>query len=299
MAMAEDKNLNFTSLPTRSALGALTTVALMVASCSDSNDDNPTSASASGGSGGSASGGSGAADAGGASSVSTSAGGTANTGGTGNTACAADQYTHSFDFGAIFEGWSISTFSTSSLIPMEPAGAGGAGGEGGDGAAGEGGESPLPAGSGTVMEIDTSEGAPGSLDGALKLTIPFDGPAQLLLLGTVFNTGLNFTDTMVTAQIKVDSGLIVGPSDTARANLVLKATDGFAYYAGPAVVLDPSAGWVTLTIDPDTPSSDASFNGYNACEVREIDIEIHTGESGNYQQAVVYVDAITVAPKDD
>jgi hypothetical protein len=115
----------------------------------------------------------------------------------------------------------------------------------------------------------------------------------------VFNAGMNFTNTMVTAQIKVDSGLIVGPSDTARANLVLKATDGFVYYAGPAVVLDPSAGWVTLTIDPDAPSSDAVTAGYDVCEIREIDMEIHTGDSGSYQTAVVHVDAITVAPKDE
>ena len=147
------------------------------------------------------------------------------------------------------------------------------------------------------MELDTSDGAPDSADGSLKLTIPFDGPAQLLLLGQVYNTSLNFTGTLVTAQIKLDSGLGLGPSDGGRANLVLKSTDGFIYSPGPAVVLDPSAGWTTLTLDPDVPSAEALAAGYTACQIREIDIEIHTGDTGNYREAVIHIDAISVAPK--
>jgi hypothetical protein len=207
---------------------------------------------------------------------------------TGGVPCSAAQYTHTFEFGAIFEGWGISSYSTSHLIPGIDVGAGGAGGEGGD--AGQG--------SGTRIELDTSEGAPGSPEGSLELVVPFDGPAQLLLLEHVFSTGMNFEGTLVTAQIKLDSGLIVGPSDTGTANLVLKATDSFVYHPGPRVVLDPSAGWVTLSIDPDTPTTDAAAAGYTACQIREIDIEIHTGDTGNYQQAVVHVDSIAVTPKD-
>jgi hypothetical protein len=269
-----------------------------------------------GATGGSASGAAGATSAGaggngtaGRGTGGTGTGGTStagsSSGGTGGTpACAAEPYEHSFGFGALFEGWAISSYSTPSLTPMAGSGGmpvGGSGGSGGNDAGGEGGDSQAGSGgaspTGTIMELDTSDGAPDSLDGSLKLTIPFDGPAQLLLLGQVYNTNLNFTGTRVTAQIKLDSGLIVGPSDTGRANLVLKSTDSFIYYAGPAVVLDPSAGWTTLTLDPDAPSAEALSAGYNACQIREIDIEIRTGDTGNYRGAVIHIDAITVAPK--
>ena len=222
-------------------------------------------------------------------------------GGGGNSACSAESYEHTFGFGALFEGWSISTYSTPSLTPMAGSGGGGSGGVGGNGLGGEGGDASGGTGGasprGTIMELDTSDGAPDSPDGSLKLTIPFDAPAQLLLLSQVFNTNLNFTGTRVTAQIKLDSGLIVGPSDTGRANLVLKSTDGFVYNQGPAVVLDPSAGWATLTLDPDMPTADAVSAGYSACQIREIDIEIRTADMGSYREAVVHIDAISVAPK--
>jgi hypothetical protein len=248
----------------------------------------------------------------------------------GPDACAAAAYDHSWEFGAIFEGWTISSYSTPSLIPTTAApaaalelGAVDAGGtdvrdaaapdaaapEPGlpirDAAtpaadAGDSGPSEPPTaepGMGTLMELDTSEGAPDSPNGALKLTIPFDGPGQLLLLGNVFNTALNFEGTLVTAQIKLGSGVITSPADSAYANLVLKATDSWVYFAGPAAVLDPSAGWVELTIDPDAPSSSALSAGFTACEIMEVDIEIHTGDGGTFTGGVVYVDQIAVRPK--
>lgn len=306
----------------RSALGALITVMLVAPGCGSSNDDNGTTgAGASGGSGAStgasSTGGTGGVTSTSAASGETTSSGSGGSGATGGSApCTVEQYTHSFEFGAIFEGWEISTYSSPSLVPMTPMGSGGAssgasaggtagestdaeggaGNEGGESPSGEGGESSGPAVSGTLIELDTSEGAPDSPDGSLKLTIPFDGPGQLLLLGRLFNTGLNFIGTTVTARIKLDSGLIVGPSDTGSANLVLKTTGAYIYDAGPAVVMDPSAGWVTLTIDPDAPSVAAASSGHYACDVREIDIEIRTGDTGSYQQAVVHIDSIAVTP---
>jgi len=276
-----------------------------IASCEESGKGGggATGGSASGAAGATSAGaggnGTGGTGTGGKSTAGSSSGGT----GGGNPVCAAAPYEHTFGFGALFEGWAISSFSTPSLVPMggsggTPDGSGGtagndAGGEGGDFPGGTGGASPT----GTIMELDTSDGAPDSLNGSLKLTIPFDAPAQLLLLAQVYNTNLNFAGTLVTARIKLDSGLSVGPSDTGRATLVLKSTDGFIYSPGPAVVLDPSAGWTTLTLDPDAPSAEALSAGYNACQIREIDIEIRTGDTGNYRGAVVHIDAITVAPK--
>jgi hypothetical protein len=293
-------------LTSNRAAGVIMGLGIAIASCGESGKGGG------GATGGSASGAAGAtsAGAGGSGTAGKGTGGTSTAGssnggtGGGNPACAAAPYEHTFGFGALFEGWTISSFSTPSLVPMggsggTPGGSGGtagndAGGEGGDSPGGTGGASPT----GTIMELDTSDGAPDSPNGSLKLTIPFDAPAQLLLLGQVYNTNLNFTGTLVTARIKLDSGLIVGPSDTGRANLVLKSTDGFIYYAGAAVVLDPSAGWTTLTLDPDAPSGDALSAGYSACQIREIDIEIRTGDTGNYRGAVVHIDAVSVTPKE-
>jgi hypothetical protein len=292
-------------LTSRRALGVIIGLGFAITSCGESGKGGggATGGSASGaagatsaGAGGSGAAGKGGTGTGGTSNAGSSSGGT----GGGSPACAAAPYEHTFGFGALFEGWAISTFSTPSLVPI--GGSGGSGGSAGNGPGGEGGDFPGGTGgaspTGTLMELDTSDGAPDSPNGSLKLTIPFDAPAQLLLLGQVYNTNLNFTGTLVTARIKLDSGLIVGPSDTGRANLVLKSTDGFIYYAGAAVVLDPSAGWTTLTLDPDAPSGDALSAGYSACQIREIDIEIRTGDTGNYRGAVVHIDAVSVTPKE-
>jgi hypothetical protein len=148
-----------------------------------------------------------------------------------------------------------------------------------------------------VLEIDQSEANPSPPAGSLKLSIPFDGPNELLLLANVFTTGLNFSGTTITAQIKLDSGLITGPADTATAYLVLKSTTAYNYLPGTAVVLDPSAGWITMTIDGDMPTVDSVGIGYNPCDVRELDIEIHTGGTGSYHAAVIHVDSIAITSK--
>jgi hypothetical protein len=201
----------------------------------------------------------------------TGTGGRNGMGGAGGMVCSTPQYTHTWAFGAIFEGWSVSpTYSTPSLAPAT------------DG------------GSGTVVDIDQAEGSPAP---SLKLSVPFSAPNQLLLLTNVFTTGQNLSGTKVTAQIKVDSGLITGPSETATAYLVLKSTAAYNYLAEMAVVLDPSAGFITLTIDGDVPTVDAAGIGYNPCDVRELDIEIHTGATGNYVPAVIHIDTIKIESK--
>lgn len=328
------------SRATRSSKSRVLALCLVLVGCAEATDaDEPTQTGATGDAGGmgepeptsespdvpSASGGNGAGGAGAGGMNQVGAGGTNAVG-----ECTAEPYAHSFEFGAIFEGWSISTFSTPSLIPMEPtafaalqvvpddAGVSDAGNPDAvvaDAGALDGGapvglvpdastlfppdaSTPVAPGfTGTLMELDTNEGAPDSPNGALKFTVPFDGPGQLLLIDHVFNTGLNFEGTVVSAKVKLASGLITGPADTATANLVLKSTDSWVYYAGPAVVLDPSADWVTLTLDPDAPPASVQAAGFVACDVREIDIEIHTGATGTFQEAVIYIDSITVAPK--
>jgi len=145
---------------------------------------------------------------------------------------------------------------------------------------------------GTKASIDTSDGFPDK--GALRLDIPFSSPSDTLLLQQLYSTAENFTDTSVTAQIKLLSGVISGPSDTVKAFLILKSTTAYVYAAGTSVVLDPSAGWMTLTLDPDTV---ASFAGYTPCDIREVDIEIDTAATGNFIPGTILIDTVKVEPK--
>ena len=125
------------------------------------------------------------------------------------------------------------------------------------------------------------------------LDIPFSDTSQQLLFAQNYPTPLSLKGTTVTAQIKLDSGLIGDPvSSVARAFLVLKSTSSYVYATGIAINLDTSAGWTTITIDPDNPAG-IPF-GYDVCDIREIDVEIDTGPLGTYTRAIVHIDTIAI-----
>ncbi len=269
------------SVRTRIATTTVATLMFAVAAtaftaCGSSSNNNDAGNPGLGGSPGASGGHDGGTGAGG---KIAGTGGKAGMGGAGGMACGTPQYTHTWGFGALFEGWGVSAAYSvpSSLVPMPAA----------DGAAA----------SGTTLDIDQSEGNPSPPSGSLKLGIPFSGPNQLLLLNNLFTTGLNLSGTRITAQIKLDSGVISGPSDTVTAYLVLKSTTAYNYLPGTAVVLDPSVDWITMTIDGDMPTVDSVGIGYNPCDVRELDIEIHTGGTGNYHAGVIHVDSIAITSK--
>ena len=79
--------------------------------------------------------------------------------------------------------------------------------------------------------------------GSVKLTIPFDAPAEELLFAQNMPS-LNMAGETVTAYIKLNSGLNVGPVNTGRAFIALKTTAAYNYAMGNAIPLDLSAGWV-------------------------------------------------------
>jgi hypothetical protein len=107
-------------------------------------------------------------------------------------------------------------------------------------------------------------------------------------------TTLNMAGTTITAQIKLDSGLSTSPVNVGRAFLIVKSGVGYTYVAGPAVSLDSSAGWVTLTMNTDQPPGTAPPE-YDPCDIREIDISIQTGSLGTYTTAVVHIDTIAIS----
>jgi hypothetical protein len=194
-------------------------------------------------------------------------------GAAGNPACLGAKYSHSSTFGAILDGWVVAGNSTpSSLAPVVSA----------DGSTT----------SGTIVEIDNTDGMPATpVRGSVKLTIPFDAPAEELLFAQNMNS-LNMAGETVTAFIKLNSGLNVGPANVGRAFLALKTTTAYNYAMGNAVPLDSSAGWVQLSIDVSTPPSPPA--GYDPCDVKEIDVVIQTGGTGVYQTAVMHIDTISI-----
>jgi hypothetical protein len=190
-----------------------------------------------------------------------------------NPACAANLYSAVATFGSIFDQWMVAPNSTPpELAPVL----------GADGAVT----------SGTIQELDLSDGNP--TNGSVKLTIPFTAPSQTLLFARLYNNPVNMTGATITAKIKLDSGLITGPTDIGQAFIALKTTAAYVYAAGPDITLDPSAGWMTITANADAPSA-GLFPGYTSCEVRELDVIIQTGQAGNYRQAVVHIDTISIS----
>lgn len=194
-------------------------------------------------------------------------------GAAGNPACNGGKYTHSSTFGAILDGWVVAGNSTpSSLAPVI----------GADGSTT----------SGTIVEIDNTDGMPLTpVVGSVKLTIPFDAPAEELLFAQNMPS-LNMAGETVSAFIKLNSGLNVGPVNVGRAFIALKTTAAYNYVMGNSIPLDSSAGWVALSIDVSNPPQPPA--GYDPCDVREIDVVIQTGGAGTYQTAVMHIDTISI-----
>jgi hypothetical protein len=191
----------------------------------------------------------------------------------GNPACMGPRYTHTSTFGAILDGWVVAANSTPGTLAPVP------GVDGGPG-------------TGTKVEIDNTDGMPATpVVGSVKLTIPFDQPNEEMLFAQNMN-GLNMKDEVVTAYIKLNSGLNTGPVNVGRAFLILKTTAAYNYVAGPAVSLDPTAGWVQLSIDVNNPGQVPQ--GYDPCDVREIDVSVQTGATGTFTTAVVHIDTIAI-----
>jgi hypothetical protein len=189
--------------------------------------------------------------------------------------CQAAVYTHTSTFTSTFDGWGVPQNNpTPTLVPIP----------------GEDGGPP----SGTVQSLDAQVGSP--TPGSAKLEVPFSGAGEQLLFAQNYPTPLNLGGSMVTAQINVESGLIGDPvTSVVQAFVVLKSTSAYTYATGPAVNLEPGAGWMTVSIDADAPPG--LPQGHNPCDVREIDIEVRTGMAGTYRPGVVRIDTIAIVPR--
>jgi hypothetical protein len=188
-----------------------------------------------------------------------------------NPACASGLYARVSAFGAIFDGWDVASNSSPELAPMTGADGSFTGG--------------------TLRELDQTQGDP--TNGSVKLTIPFTAPNQVMLFAHQY-AGVNMSGATVTARVRLDSGLITGPTDLGQAFIALKSTSAYIYAAGPDIALDPTGGYMTISANADAPSA-GLFAGYTSCDIREIDVVIQSGQNGNFRQAVVHIDTISIA----
>ena len=188
--------------------------------------------------------------------------------------CQAAVYTHTSTFTSTFDGWGVPPNNpTGSLVPMP----------------GEDGGPP----SGTVQSLDTQVGSP--TPGSAKLEVPFAGFGEQLLFGQNYPTPLNLSGSMITAQISAESGIIGDPvTSVVQAFVVIKSTSAYTYVTGPAVNLEPGAGWMTVSVNADAPPGLPA--GHNPCDVREIDIEVRTGNAGTYRPGILRIDTIAIVP---
>ncbi len=252
------------------AVALCAAASLSLIACSGSSNNNTGTGGHDAGAGGAVDGG----GKGGAAGKGMGGAGMGGAGGMASVACGQPVYSHVSPFGAILDGWVVASNSTPmTLAPVL-----------------------LPDGglaSGTKVEIDKTDGSPGSTPlGSVKLTIPFDQPNEEMLFAQN-SQGLNMKGQTITAWIKLDSGLNTDAVNTGKAFLILKTTAVYNYVAGPMVPLDSSAGWVQLSINADSPQASPP-TGYDPCDVREIDVSVQTGAIGNYTTAVVHIDTITV-----
>jgi len=194
--------------------------------------------------------------------------GTGGMGTGGSQACLSGNYMNVDTFGSILDGWVVAANSTPGTL------------------------APGPGGTGTKVELDPTDGMPATpVLSSVKLTIPFDQPAEEMLFAQNM-TSINLMGETVTAWIKLDSGLNTDPVNNGRAFLILKSTAAYNYATGVAKPLDRTAGWVQLTVDATHPSQTPV--GWDPCDVREIDVSVQTGGTGTYTTAVVHIDTIAV-----
>ena len=132
--------------------------------------------------------------------------------------------------------------------------------------------------------------------GSAKLEVPFAGRGEQLLFGQNYPTPLNLSGSMVTAQISVESGLIGDPvTSVVQAFVVLKSTSAYTYATGPAVNLEPGAGWMTVSVDADAPPGLPRATTL-ATSARSTS-RSGPASAGTYRPGVLRIDTIAIVPR--
>jgi hypothetical protein len=152
----------------------------------------------------------------------------------------------------------------------------------------------------TVLEWSDEEGA-GDVVGSAKLTIPFDGIEQYVLLS--FNVPSDIADMSglrFEARVMLAMGLTDDPNNPGGAQPFAKGGENFVWAQGnwANIGADEKGAFINAPLTFDSPTNDeatAPLEGYDPANIREFGVKLGTGSNGtDYHEAVIYVDYVRV-----
>lgn len=152
----------------------------------------------------------------------------------------------------------------------------------------------------SVLEWSDEEGA-GDVKGSAKLTIPFDGTEQYVLLS--FDVPSDIADMSglrFEARVMLSAGLTADPSNPGGAQPFAKGGENFVWAQGnwTNIGADELGAFITAPLTFDSPTNDeatAPLDGYDPADIREFGVKFGTGSNGtDYHEAVIYVDYVRV-----
>lgn len=152
----------------------------------------------------------------------------------------------------------------------------------------------------TTLEWSDEEGE-GDVVGSAKLTIPFTGQEDYVLLS--FNVPSDIAD-MSGLRLEVRTMLAEGLTDDTMnpggAQPFAKGGEAYVWAQGSWTNLGVNERglFITAPLTFDLPTNDeatAPLDGYDPANIREFGVKIGTGGSGtDYHEAVVYIDSVRV-----
>jgi len=142
-----------------------------------------------------------------------------------------------------------------------------------------------------LVSWSETEGNPDP--GALQVVVPFDDVSQKAHIRLNLDPGVDFTGRVMTARVRLESGCNENIAEVpCGAKAFVKTTQDYIWIDGGWTNLE-NHDWITITVDPANPVySDA---GYDIADVREVGIELGTGDNSSvsYEEAVFYIDSVT------
>jgi hypothetical protein len=152
----------------------------------------------------------------------------------------------------------------------------------------------------STLEWSDEEGV-GDVVGSAKLTIPFDGVEDYVLLS--YNVPADIADMSglrFEARVMLAMGLTADANNPGGAQPFAKGGEAFVWAQGnwTNIGVDELGAFITAPLTFDTPTNDettAPLEGYDPANIREFGVKIGTGSNGtDYHEAVLYVDYIRV-----
>jgi hypothetical protein len=248
-----------TTVRTLSALAAVGLIAGLSAACSEGSDD--------GGTGGAA----GSTPATGGSAGDATTGGSGPTGGTsqgGEAGASPTSGTCIYTFDTDQEGWALGEWSDPPALATDP---------------------------GFVLTHDSAAGDPNP--GSLQVEVPFSDANQKVQVQVALTPAIDLTGRVLTARVRVDSGLNTVGDYPGGAKVYIKTGTAFLYADGGWFNIDGMApAWTTVTFDVANPAWVDTAGTLEPDNTAIIGIELDTNgtaaAAGTYVPATIHIDSI-------